>query len=224
MSRAQEGRGPGAGCMGLLTPRHTQAGGPTVWILPGLLPKATPSQALRFNFNFSSDCQEQPSPLRRSPETALYSGKCKVLGLAARSLTGTWACPALPNRMGCSSWKTEQPSPDPAGLRAGRSLPWEDPCSHPLQSTGITGAAQASRAVSTAMESAGPVGRFILQTGLSIVSSSILQLGFLKLKQKTRKAGAGIETWTTRAILAGEAGEQPTSPLFSGQPGHIWAS
>lgn len=67
-------------------------------------------------------------------------------------------------------------------------------CSHPLLRIGVIDAAQTPQALATAVESPSrPIGHFVLQTGLGIVGSSILPLGFLKPKQKTRKTRAGLK-------------------------------
>lgn len=62
-----------------------------------------------------------------------------------------------------------------------------------------------------------PAGCFVLHTKLGIIICFILQLRFLKPKQKTRKAGAGIGTWAPWAFLVGGTSEKPIIPL-------LWAS
>lgn len=60
-SRAWEGgRRPWGGMYRALVPWTHPVGGPTVWILPGLLSKATPSPALGFNFYFQLLVTVQP--------------------------------------------------------------------------------------------------------------------------------------------------------------------
>lgn len=122
--------------------------------------------------------------------------------------------------MGCNNWQAELPSSCSFPTLELACLCTRRPsCSHPLLRMGVTDAAQTPQALATTVESpSGPIGRFVLQTGLGIFSSFILPLGFLKPKQKPRNTKAGLRSGRVKQVSSPLSPCSWAGPAISGPP------